>query len=1015
MRYFSLVILLSISTFSYTALGACTQSSSGLAVTSNLEAQNWVDSVMNSLTLREKIAQLFMVAAYSNRDQSHVDEIAELVRDEKIGGLCFFQGGPVRQANLTNYYQSLAYVPLLISMDAEWGLGMRLDSTISYPRQMMLGAMDDNRLIYHMGVDIANQLKRIGVHMNFAPVVDINNNPQNPVINTRAFGEEREMVTQKGLAYMMGLQDNGILACAKHFPGHGDTDTDSHYDLPLLKQNWSRIDTLELYPFRQLVQNGVASVMVGHMEIPALESKSRLASSLSHGIVTSMLVGDLGFNGLIVTDALNMKGVTNFHKPVELNYKALKAGNDIILFPSKVKASISKIENEVKRGRFPVEEIERRCRKIIEAKYRVGLNNYKPIETQNLIKDLNPSSSELIIRQIAEQAITVIQNQNNTLPIQRLDTLNIAYIEVGLGMGMAFRNQMELYAPITTFSISPTMKADQLRDLYYELSPFNLVIVGYHNIVPNPKRDFGVTNEIVEFLSSVARKKTTVLSLFGSPYSMQRLSDLSDIEGLIVAYENGSITQNVTAQLIFGGVSVIGKLPVNISPTIAMGSGGEAGSKIRLKYSIPEELNLKPSYFSRIDSIAKDAIERSAAPGMQILVAHKGVVVYNKNFGAYTYSDPELVVSNQSIYDVASITKIASTLPLIMDLYSKGELELTDSLGKYMTIPDTSAYRNIQISDILMHQAGLVAWIPFYERTLSSLWYKEPIINSIQTEAYPYQLARNRFMSKHAFPSRKYYHKSYSYQFPHEVAQGLFAIESIKDSIFNWIYQTPIGTKGKYRYSDLGLILMHRALGNIINKPQEEYLEENFYRGLGMHNTLFNPLSKFDFDRIVPTENDVVFRKQLLWGHVHDPAAAMMGGVAGHAGLFSNANDLAKILQMYLNGGEYGGTRFIPESTLSLFTSCVNCMNGVRRGLGFDKPEPLPKVSNHVSKHATSLSYGHSGFTGALTWVDPAYDLVYIFISNRIFPDAENNRLMRMDVRTKIQDVVYEALMDNAM
>lgn len=592
-----------------------------MAVTTNVQAQNWVDSVMNSLTLREKIAQLFMVAAYSNKDADHVDEIAELVRDEKIGGLCFFQGGPVRQANLTNYYQGIAKVPLLISMDAEWGLGMRLDSTISYPRQMMLGALDDNRLIYQMGVDIANQLKRIGVHMNFAPVVDINNNPQNPVINTRAFGEEREMVTQKGLAYMMGLQDNGILACAKHFPGHGDTDTDSHYDLPLLKQNRIRIDTLELYPFRQLVQNGVASVMVGHMEIPELESKSKLASSLSHEIVTSMLVGDLGFNGLIVTDALNMKGVTNFHKPVELNYLALKAGNDIILFPSKVKASISKIENEVERGRFPVEEIERRCRKIIEAKYRVGLNGLKPIDTQNLIQDLNPSSSELNIRQIAEQAITVVQNQNSILPIQRLDTLNIAYIEVGSGLGTSFRNQMELYASMTTFSIDPTMKADQLRDLYFELSPYNLVIVGYHNIVPNPKRDFGVTDDIVAFLSSIARKKATVLSLFGSPYSMQRLNDISDIEGLIVAYDNGSITQNVTAQLIFGGVSVAGRLPVNVSPTIAMGSGGEAGSRIRLKYSNPEELNLNPSYFTRIDSIATDAIEKSAAPGMQILVA----------------------------------------------------------------------------------------------------------------------------------------------------------------------------------------------------------------------------------------------------------------------------------------------------------------------------------------------------------------------------------------------------------
>lgn len=984
----------------------------GLAELSTQEAQHWVDSVMNSLTLREKIAQLFMVAAYSNRDQEHIDEIAKLVKDERIGGLCFFQGGPVRQVNLTNYYQGLAKVPLLISMDAEWGLGMRLDSTISYPRQMMLGAMDDNRLIYHMGADIARQLKRIGVHINFAPVVDINNNPQNPVINTRAFGEDREAVTLKGLAYMLGLQDNGILASAKHFPGYGDTDTDSHYDLPLLNHSRERIDSLELYPFRKLIQSGVASVMVGHMEIPALESKSKLASSLSTNVVTNMLTHDLQYNGLIITDAVNMKGVSDYYKPVDLNYLALQAGNDIVLFPSEVKESISKIEKEVKRGRFPIEEIERRCRKVIEAKYRVGLDRFRPIETANLVEKLNQTSSELIIRQIAEQAITVTNNRNDIIPLKGIDTLSIAYIEVGPDRGKSFAEQMELYAPFTTISVDPNISEDGLRDIYFSLSPYNLVIIGYHTISSSPQRDFGVTPQMAQFIADVSKKKRTLLGIFGSPYALGKLVEPDETNSIFVTYDNSSITQSVAAQLIFGGLSVGGRLPVTASPCFAYGDGMDAGKQIRLKYSIPEELSLKARYFSKIDSIALDAIAREAAPGMQILVAQRGTVVYNKTFGHHTYNDLDLPVTNQSVYDIASVTKIASTLPMVMDLYSKGKLDISDTLGKYLSLPDTSHYSSLLISDMLLHQAGLVAWIPFYQRTLSSLWPKQAVVESKFSESYPYQLSRNRFVSRQSFPSRKYYRNHYSYDFPHEVGRNLYAAESMPDSIYSWIFRAPVAPRGNYRYSDLGIMLMFRVAGNIIGGSQEEYLFNTFFKKLGMHNTLYNPLAKLSVERIVPTENDVVFRKQLVWGHVHDPGAAMLGGVAGHAGLFSTANDLAKLMQMYLSKGNYGGETFLPSSTIDLFTTCLNCQNGVRRGLGFDKPEPDPLKSTHVSTKATSLSFGHTGFTGAMAWVDPAYDLVYIFLSNRVFPEAENSRLMNMDVRTKIQDIIYDAVND---
>ncbi|MFP4557725.1 MAG: glycoside hydrolase family 3 N-terminal domain-containing protein [Bacteroidales bacterium] len=985
----------------------------GLANPDTYIAHEWIDSVMNKLTLREKIAQLFMVAAYSNRDDEHIEEIEQLVAEEKIGGLCFFQGGPVRQAQLTNYYQQKADVPLLISMDAEWGLGMRLDSAISYPRQMMLGAMDDNRLIYHMGADIARQLKRMGVHINFAPVVDVNSNPENPVINTRAFGENREIVTQKGLAYMLGLQDNGIIACAKHFPGHGDTDTDSHYDLPLLNHNRSRLDSLELYPFRKLIQNGAASVMVAHMEIPELESTKNLASSLSGNVVSSLLLDELGFKGLAITDALNMKGVSDYFNPVDLNYKALKAGNDIILFPSEVKASISKIEKEVKRGRFPVEEIDRRCRKIIEAKYKVGLSNFKPVEIDGLVEDINKDSYKLLVRQITEQAITVLNNKDSLIPIQRLDTLSIAYVEIGDERGADFINQMELYAPITSFVLKAQPSHEDLTNLEEKLDDFNLIIVGHHRVSTSSDRDYGITPQVASFINKINDSKKVIFSLFGTPYALSKFSNTENFNGLVVSYDNSAITQQVTAQLLFGGLEVNGRLPVTASQAYPLGSGLPAGKRIRLKYSIPEEMSIKQRYITKVDSIITDAIYQQATPGVQVLAAKDGVVFYNKCFGNHTYIDADLEVNNSSIYDVASITKIASTLTLAMDLYSKNRLNLNDTLGTYLNLPDTSKLNGLVINDMLLHQSGLTPWIPFYLRTLSSLWPGKPLINGSFSTTFPYQLARNRFMTRHTTPSRKYYRNNFSFEYPHQVAHGLYAKEEIKDSIFTWIMRSPLNEPGEYRYSDLGFMLLHQAIGNIINMPHEEYLSRNFYSKLGMNHTGFFPLNRFEQSRIAPTENDLFFRKRLIWGHVHDQGAAMLGGIAGHAGLFSNANDLAKLSQMFLNRGTYGGDVYFPSETIDLFTSCINCVNGVRRGLGFDKPEPDPEKSSPVCSKATSLSYGHAGFTGTMMWVDPAYDFVYIFISNRIHPDASNRRLIELDVRTRIQETFYEALEDS--
>lgn len=973
------------------------------------EAQRWVDSVMNSLSLRERIAQLFMVAAYSNKDQKHVDEIMQLVKDEGVGGLCFFQGGPVRQANLTNRYQKAAKIPLLVSMDAEWGLGMRLDSSISFPRQMTLGAIDDSRLVYLMGADIAKQLSRLGVHINFAPVIDINNNSKNPVINTRAFGEDRDAVTQKGLAYMLGLQDNGVLACAKHFPGHGDTDTDSHYALPKLMHSVERLDSIELYPFRKLIANGVSGVMVAHVEIPSLEQKEKLAASISPKIVSNLLINQMGFNGLIFTDALNMKGVSDNFKPVELNYLSLLAGNDILLFPSEVKASISKIELEVKKGRFPEEEISRRCRKIIEAKYRVGLNKYKPIVTKNLVSDINKPASELLIRQITEQAITVV-NSSGLIPIMQLDTLSIAYVEVGYDRGNFFREQMELYAPIVTYSINTDDQETDFIHLTKQLQPYNLIIVGLHTLNSRPNKDFGVTPNLSNFLAHLSSRKKIILNVFGSPYALGIMSKTDSISDLVIAYDNTPLTQNLTAQLLFGGIEANGTLPVTAAAGFEMGKGLSVGKQIRLKYTQPEELHMSSLYLQKIDSIANDAIARLATPGMQIIAARKGVVFYNKTFGYTTYTNTNYLADMKTIYDVASLTKIAATLPRTMDLYESGKLNLDAPLSNYIYLSDTSNKNGVIIRDMLLHQAGLEAWIPFFQRTLEPYFPVQPLFSSSLSVNYPFQLRPNFFLNRNSGPSSKFYSKTASAGKSLLVAKNLYAIDSMNDSVYLWIKKSKLSPRGTYKYSDLGFMLLHKVINSISDTSSEDWLNNELYQKMGMNYTGFNPLKRFEEDRIAPTENDLVFRKQILQGHVHDPAAAMLGGVSGHAGLFSTANDLAKLMQMYLNKGTYGGVEFFAPLTVELFTACASCKTGNRRGLGFDKPEKDATKQSPVTQQASSLSFGHSGFTGVFAWADPAYELVYIFVSNRVYPDAENKTLNDLDVRMKIHDILYNAV-----
>lgn len=940
---------------------------------------NWADSVFKTLTPDERIAQLFMVAAYSNKDKAHTAEIKKLVSQYKIGGLIFFQGGPLRQARLTNYYQKVSKVPLFVSIDAEWGLAMRLDSTTKFPRQMTLGAIQDDSLVYRMGAEIARQCKRIGMQINFAPVVDVNNNPLNPVISNRSFGEDKHNVTRKALMYMKGMQDNGVMANAKHFPGHGDTDSDSHKTLPTVNSSLKRLDTLELFPFKELIREGLGSMMVAHLYVPALDTTANQASTLSKKVVTDLLKDSLGFKGLIFTDALNMKGVAKFYKPGEVDVKALIAGNDVLLFAEDVPTAITEIKAAISRGELSQDEIDKRCMKILLAKQWAGLNKYKEVKLKNLYIDLNTPDAELINRQLTEASLTLLKNKNNIIPLQDLDTLRIASLSLGYKELSLFQKTLSNYAPIKHFGIDKEAKSPVFDSTLMALKKYNLVIIHLNNTNNRPDRNFGLTPQVIKMIKGVMRQSKVIINVAANPYILAKMDSLQFADGVVMSYENNDYSESYTAQLIFGGIAAKGKLPITPSPHFTEGMGIRTAA-VRFKYTIPEELGADSKKLGMIDSIVLKGVKDKVYPGCQVLVAKDGKVIYQKSFGYHTYEN-KIKVKNDDLYDLASITKIAATTASVMKLMDEKKINLDETLGKYLPELTGSNKQGIILREMLTHQAGLRDWIPFWVKTVEKGGgYKPGIYNKVRND-----------------------------DFTERVAEHLYIHKSYEDTIYKHIIESPIKERGKYVYSDLGYYFLKKIIEKQTFVPEERYVIKYFYAPLGLSTMGYKPRDRFDLNRIVPTELDTKFRKQLVHGDVHDQGAAMMGGVGGHAGLFSNANDLAIMMQMFLNKGEYGGKRYIDSTTLTECTKCQYCVDN-RRAIGFDKPETNPDKASPVCNCVSYLSFGHSGFTGTLAWADPSNGLIYIFLSNRVNPSADENKLSKSGIRNKIQEVIYDAV-----
>jgi len=933
----------------------------------------WVDETLSRLTVDEKIAQLMMVEVRPSKGRKHLDEVDTLISKYKVGGIIFFKTDAQNLFLSAQRYQSMASVPLMVGIDGEWGVSMRVDNTIMYPYQVGLGGIQDESLIYKMGRDIGKQCKRLGIHLNFAPVIDVNNNPENPVINFRSFGEDPMNVARKGWMYAKGMQDEGIIACAKHFPGHGDTKTDSHKDLPLITHSRGRLDSIELKPFKYLIDSGIMSIMTAHVYMPSIDTTTNLAISISPIAVNGLLKKELHFKGLAITDALDMQGVAKYFPQGTLELKALLAGNDILLCPANVPRAIDTIRAAILDGRLSMQSLDEKVKKVLEAKMFAGLAMPEPAYYTDLVKDLNNSDALLLYNKLVESEICVAKNDSNCIPLFRKSFKRMAVLALGGSGPTNFEKQCKELGNCDVFAVEKSFGVEFCTNIVTKLQVYDLVVVGVHQINKYPKDNYGITTDACSLIRQLKNKTQVVVVCFGNPYSMKNFEGLNST---VYAFGDSDPYYKAAAEALWGMKKADAKLSVSVGSEYPVFIGKTLYKSDKLISGVTT--SVKQKKLSRIDSIVKNAINSKATPGCQVLVSQYGKVIYSKSFGYQTY-DKKIKIENNQLYDLASITKIASTTLAIMKLYEDKEIDLDDNLSDYLSELKGSNKEDITIRQILVHESGLKDFIPFYASFTNNPEVQDTVLSKTKSDKFCF-----------------------------EINDGLYVNKLYQKAILLQIASSPLGTKGKYVYSDLGMIMLRMMIEKVTQTNFETYLDATFYKPMGLRFMTFNPLQKFTKDLIVPTEKDPDFRKGVLQGYVHDPSAALLGGVSGHAGLFSNAFELAELGQMLLNNGFYNGKRLFKSSTIQEFTARQSADS--RRGLGFDKPENTSGKSSPASHLASNQCFGHTGFTGTCIWVDPNNGLVFVFLSNRIHPSAENKTLITKNVRTDIMDVIYEAL-----
>ncbi len=933
----------------------------------------WADSVFNKMTLAEEVGQMivpFTWTSYYSSDDPSYQTLIHFVRDLKVGGFVVSIGDIYEQAILLNRLQSVADIPLLISADYENGLGMRLKEAPAFPTNMAFGAAGDSLLVYKVGNAIAREARAIGVTQNYAPVSDVNDNPENPIINVRSYGEDPNLVAKLASAFIKGTQDAGVIATAKHFPGHGNTSVDSHAELPVLNSTYEQLDKVELVPFRADVKAGVKSVMVAHIAFESFEGQNQIPGSLSHKITTDLLQDSVHFHGLIVTDALNMKGVTNKYSVAEAAVRAVKAGADILLMPPDIEVALNALVRAVQRGEISKERIDYSVKKILLLKSELGLNKNKFVNIDDISDIVGIQAHKLLAEKAARRSITIIKNEDNILPLQYFQNKKVLCITVSDNCdpttGALFSQELSSrYHNVNFQQVNPASNKLDFDSLLVLAKESDIVIIPAYVKVRAGKGTVDFPDNIRDFLTNIANlKKPTVLISFGNPYILRSSPNVS---AYVCAYGDQPCSITAAVQAIFSESPVSGKLPISISDSIRIGSGLEL-PQTSLRYAEPIEAGFSPVRLARLDSIVNYWIADSAFPGAQLLVAKDGKVVYNKAFGTYDYSPYSRSVDLNTMYDLASVTKVVATTLAAMKLYGEGKLDINAPVVKYIPQFGQNGKQNILVRNLLEHNSGLPPDPSHY------LWYTKAIS---QTELDTLLKHPSMFITAN--------------------------LDSAHSAMWDTLYATPLvyPTGTKMVYSDIGMLIVGKIIEKITGMPLSDYVTKNFYKPLGMIHTMFTPPSQLA-QFCAPTEYDSISGK-LLQGVVHDENARSLGGAVGHAGLFSNSSDLAVYLQMLLNGGVYDGRRYLEDSVIALFTKRQSELS--TRGLGWDTKSPEHSSAGH---YFSATSFGHLGFTGTSVWVDPVRKLFVVFLTNRVCPTRNNQKIAI--VRPAIHDAVIEAL-----
>lgn len=959
------------------------------------DCRHWVDSVMNKLSFKEKVGQLFIYTIAPVDTKRNLELLREAVDTYKVGGLLFSGGKMQTQVDLTNRAQKQAKVPVMITFDGEWGLAMRLRGTPVFPRNMVLGCIRDNQLIYEYGREVARQCRQIGVQVNFAPVADVNINPKNPVINTRSFGEDPVQVADKVIAYAYGLEGGGVLSVCKHFPGHGDTDVDSHKALPVLPFTRERLDSVELYPFKKAIRAGLGGMMVGHLQVPAIEPIGGLPSSLSRNVVYDLLTDELAFKGLIFTDALAMKGVSGNGN---VSLQALKAGNDMVLAPRNLKDEIPAVLEAVEKGELSKEDIENKCRKVLTYKYVLGLKKKPFVQLSGLEQRVNSPQARDLIRRLNQAAITVLNNKNHILPLHADKAQRIALLEVGKpGETETLAKQMSRYASLSRFRLRPNQTEEENRRLRDSLATYKRIVIAVSEQRLAPYHPF-----FAKFAP-----ESPAIYLFFTPGKMmlQIHRAVSDASAVVLGHSHNSDVQRQTADILFAKATADGRLSASLGGLFPTGAGVTITPESPSHF-IPEEYGLSSALLKKIDTIALDGIQQGAYPGCQVVVLKNGHIMFDKAFGTYAGKGSPRVESTD-IYDLASLSKTTGTLLAVMKLYDKGRFNLTDKISDYLPFLQRTDKKDITIREILYHQSGLPPWLPFYQEAIDKDSYDGRLFSARKDAQHPVRIGTATWANpKFKFKS-EYISPVKTGDYTVQICDSLWLNRSFRKVIEEKIVETPLKQK-RYVYSDIGFILLGMLVEQLAGMPMEAYLQREFYGPMGLERTGYLPLRRFAKSEIVPSNKDRFLRKETLQGFVHDEASAFFGGLAGNAGLFSTAREVAHIYQMLLNGGEIDGKRYLSKETCQLFTTEVSKIS--RRGLGFDKPDMQDSKKGNCASVAPAGVYGHTGFTGTCAWVDPENELVYVFLSNRIYPDVTNRKLNQLHIRERIQEAIYGAM-----